>query len=572
MPDTADHEYRARGWWRNETFPGDLRRAARQQPAKTAVITHRVGSDQCTKLDYAELSRLTERCVGALIELGVEPGDVVAVQLSNRWELAPLALGCARVGARICVLMPVYRRRELDVMLAVSQARVLITMAESDGFPLGQLGLELAGRLPSLEYVLIADAPADSPARGFERFFFDTAWEERGEPDPSRELGPDDPYLVLFTSGTTGEPKGAVHSQNTLYAAIRGEADVFGLDDSLVMTTSAAYTHYTGFVQGMMMPLMLGGTMVFQDASAAGPMLELMSEHGVTFLYAAPWFLRHLIDEQRAEPRRLTGLRWMVSGSAPVPPRLVEEVRDEFGLRLFSLWGMSENGPVTITRVDDPKDWAAHSDGSPISGMQLRIKPVASQADGTGVLWVRGPTQCLGYYRRDELYAGCLDEEGWFNTGDLVRPDGRGGIRVTGRAKDVILHHASIVPVTAMEASLERHPAVRQVSVIGLPAGRGEDETICAVVVPDGAVPTLGDLHEELRAAGMSQRYWPERLEIVDSLPMTATGKVRKVELQQRFTVGLRGRLTRSAYAPEGHGRGVIRPRPRASWGLGGTR
>ena len=301
--------------------------------------------------------------------------------------------------------------------------------------------------------------------------------------------------------------------------------------------TTASYTHYTGFVQGMMMPLMLGGTMVFHELSSAAPVLELMSGHGVTFLYAAPWFLRNLIDEQRASPRRLPRLCWLVSGSAPVPPQLVTETREVFGLRLFSLWGMSENGPVTITRIGDPEDWAAHSDGSPISDMELRITPVGQSDDGSGVLWVRGPTQCLGYYRRDDLYARYIDDGGWFNTGDLVRPDGRGGIRVTGRARDVIIHHAFMVPVTEMEALLERHPAVRQASVIGLAVGHGEEETICAVVVPDGQVPTLAELHDQLRDAGMMRLFWPARLEIMDELPMTATGKVRKVELQQRFAL-----------------------------------
>jgi cyclohexanecarboxylate-CoA ligase len=539
-------DFRAHGWWRDQTFLDDLRSATREHPGKTAIVTHRGESGDCTSLSYAELSQLTHRCAAALSELGLKPGDVLAVQLSNRWELAPLALGCARAGVRICILLPVYQRRELEVMLAVSQARALITMTESGGYRLGELGIDLARQLPTLEQVLISDgADRADGTLGFEDFFFGTAWEERHELPAECESGPDDPFLILFTSGTTGEPKGAVHSQNTLYAAIRGEADVFGLDASDRVMTTASYTHYTGFVQGMMMPLMLGGTMVFHELSAAGPVLELISGHGVTFLYAAPWFLRNLVDEQRANPRPLPELRWVVSGSAPIPPQLVTQTREVFGLRLFSLWGMSENGPVTITRPGDPQDWAAHSDGSPISDMELRITPVGQhdqqaqwQEDGTGVLWVRGPTQCLGYYRRDDLYARYLDDEGWFNTGDLVRPDGRGGIRVTGRARDVIMHHAFIVPVTEIEALLERHPAVRQVSVIGLPMGQGEEETICAVVVPDGGTgktPSLGELHDELRKSGLMELFWPERLEIVDALPMTATGKVRKVELQQHF-------------------------------------
>ena len=197
---------------------------------------------------------------------------------------------------------------------------------------------------------------------------------------------------------------------------------------------------------------------------------------------------------------------------------------------------MTENGPVTMSRPEDPEDWAAHSDGSPISDMQLRIDPVSDQADGEGVLWVRGPTQCLGYYRRDELYAAELDEDGWFNTGDLARPDGRGGIRITGRAKDMILRNANIAPVTDLESIIAQHPKVGDVAVIGVPDER-EDETICAVVTPSGpgSPVTLEELRRSLDEAGMTKAYWPQRLELLDDLPKTVTGKIRKTELRERY-------------------------------------
>jgi cyclohexanecarboxylate-CoA ligase len=513
--------YRRRGWWRDQTFLDDLRESVRLNPEKTALAVRRMAGGRTRTLDYAELSALTDRCAAALIDLGVRPGDTVAVQLTDRWELAVLALACPRAGARICPMLPVYRRRELEIMLGLTEARVFVTMPEH-----GRVGRELAAELPALEHVVTS----------VERLF-DEPWEQRRDVD-GRELGPDDPYLVLFTSGTTGEPKGVLHSQNTLYAAIRGEAAVFGLDSSLVMTTTSAYTHYTGWVQGMLMPLSLGGTIVFQDDHEGPAVLDLLARHGVTFLYAAPHYLRGLIDARRASAVELPALRWLVSGSAPIPPHYVEEVRREFGLRLFSLWGMSENGPVTISRPGDPEDWAARSDGSPISDMEVRIDPIPGQ--DVGKLWVRGPTQCLGYHRREELYAAHLDDDGWFDTGDLARPDGRGGIRIAGRAKDVILREAFIVPVTDIEDIIGRHPDVREATVIGLPADEGEDETICAVVA--GGPITLDEVRRGLRDAGMTELYWPERLEVVDRLPTTPTGKVRKVELAERFAPSRAGR------------------------------
>ncbi len=522
-------QYRRKGWWRDQTFLDDLWRSAGATPSKTAVAVRRTATGVTRELDYAEFARMTDRAAGALVEMGVRPGDTVAVHLDDCWELPVLALACMRAGARICPLLPVYRRRELEVMLGLTEARVLITMADHDGDALGELGAALAKELPSLAHVLVAGEDLDERV-------FGTPWEERhGSALDGRETGPDDPFLVLFTSGTTGEPKGVLHSPNTLYAAIHGEAGVFGLDASLVMMTTSAYTHYTGFVQGMLMPVMLGGTMVFQDTHEGPAVLDLLEHYGVTFLYAAPHYLRNLLDARRDGRHDLTALRWLVSGSAPIPPHYVDEVRERFGVRLFSLWGMSENGPVTISRIEDPEDWAANSDGSPISDMELRVDPIPGEPEGVGTLWVRGPTQCLGYYRREELYAASLDADGWFDTGDLARLDGRGGIRITGRVKDTILRNAFIVPVADLEAIIGRHPKVREACVIGLRASG--DETICAVVSPaDGKEATLEELRAELAETGMSELYWPERLEVVDPLPKTPTGKIRKTELKERFS------------------------------------
>lgn len=531
--------YRQRGWWRDQTFLDDLRAHARRTPAKPVVVC--TGHRGTRVLDYAELARLTDRCAGALAELGVQRGDMVAIHLTNRWELAPLILGCMRAGVQVCTLLPDYRRQNIETVLDLARPRVLITMAEMNGFPLGELSVELAAAVPELVHVIQAAGPGAEPigaeqGTGFEELFFGTAWEElhAGHLE-GRELGADDPFILFFTSGTTGEPKGAVHTLNTLHAAIRGEAGVFGLGEDVVMATFTINTHYTGMVQGMLMPLMLGGTMSYLDIPESGQALDLFARAGVTTLYVAPWFLRNLLDEQRARPRPLTTLRWMICGSSPVSPHLIEEVREIFGLRLFSLWGMTENGPVTITRPEDPDDWAAHSDGSPISDMELRIDPLPGHDDGEGVLWVRGSTQCLGYYQRDELYASFLDADGYFDTGDLVRPDGRGGIRITGRAEETIFRHAISVPIAQLETTIEHHPGVHRACVIGLPRGRGEDELICAVIVPKDTPPGLDELREHVRDAGVMEIHWPERLELVEEFPVTLTGKIRKVQLKKRY-------------------------------------
>jgi cyclohexanecarboxylate-CoA ligase len=224
-----------------------------------------------------------------------------------------------------------------------------------------------------------------------------------------------------------------------------------------------------------------------------------------------------------------------VAGSAPVPPTLLAEVGQTLGARMYSLWGMSENGPVTLTRPDDPDDWPAQSDGRATGGMEIRIDPIAGRSDGAGPLWVRGPAQCLGYYKRDEAYAADLDDEGWFNTGDLARDDGRGGIRIVGRTKDIIIYRSANVPVLDIETVLGRHAKVRDVALVGIP-DPAVDERVCAVVTASGPeLPTLEELRDFLRDAGISSWCWPERLEVVEAMPRTPTGKIRKIELRKRY-------------------------------------
>ncbi len=534
MSDTSKlrTEYRERGYWRDETFLDDLRRYASETPDKAALIGHRADGERI--ISYGELERVTEIFASRLADLGVKRGEVVAAQLPNWWEVLPLGLACARIGAIFCPLMVIYRRRELEFILRLTGARVCITMAEWTGARLADIVVGLAGDLPDLEHIFVAGGAGPAGTRSFDEHFLAGPPSSDGHLD-GRELGPDEPFLLLFTSGTTGESKGVLHSQNTLYASTSAYADALRQDASTITFVCHSATHYSGFVTGILVPLMLGGSAMLLEAWNVSRFLEVAPKHQVTTFYGAPNFLLQLLAAQQASPADLSGLRHAVTGSAPIPPSVVQRVSAGLGVPVVALWGMTENGAVTITRVDDPPGWAEHSDGSPLGGMEIRIDTsvVSDSSEGSGAMLVRGPSQCLGYFKRDEVYAACLDADGWFDTGDLARDDGRGGVRITGRVKDIVLHHSFIVPVGEVENALLRHPQVGDVAVVGLPGDA--DEITCAVVVPEGDPPTLESLRDFLSAEGFNAWHLVEQLELVDVLPRTITGKVRKVDLRERF-------------------------------------
>ncbi|MGW7095697.1 AMP-binding protein [Streptomyces sp. NPDC054874] len=583
-------EYRRRGWWRDTTFLDDLHRQAREHPRRPAIAGRRVAESRTDTLDYAELNRLTDRFALALLELGVQQGDFVAVQLPNRWEMVPLIFASIRVGAVIIPISPICTEEELRHRLGLTEARVCITLPAWSGTPLAEIATRLRDELPTLEHVLVVDGPPPEGARPFHDHFVAEEREER-EGAAARldglALGPDDPFVVLFTSGTTGLSKGVVHSQNTVHSAVRGYVDAFGAGEDTksgdtgagdgdadgdagagdghadgdagghadgdgdadgdgggwVAAVSTPLVHYSGFAQGVLAGVMLGGTVAFQDVRRNEALLDLVERYGATLLYGPPATLADVAASQRAERRDTSTLRHVVIGSAPVLEELADEVHETLGARAHSLWGMSENGPVTTTRPEDPEGWAARSNGSAIDAMETRIETSEAygSADATGAvgrLKVRGASLALGYHRRPEAFAAELDEDGWFDTGDLARDDGRGGIRIIGRARDAVVRDGRVAPMTELEAVIGGHPRAEEAALVGLEAagGQGHGNVIVAVVVPRGGRgPTLEEIRARVTRAGHDARFLPDRVELLPALPKTLTGKVRKAELRERY-------------------------------------
>ncbi|MFD7230344.1 AMP-binding protein [Streptomyces sp. NPDC059881] len=550
-------EYRRRGWWREETFLDDLRRQARERPHRLAVAGRRIAESRTDTLDYAELAALTDRFADALLELGVRRGDFVAVQLPNRWEMVPLMFACMRVGAVICPISPVCPQSELRHRLGLTGARVCVTLPEWSGTPLADIVTALKGELPTLEQVLVVDGPVPEGALSFHDHFVATDREEHpdreersdreerpGSDPDGLALTADEPFVVLFTSGTTGESKGVLHSQNTVHSAVRGYVDAFGLGDDWVAAVSTPLVHYSGFAQGVLAGVMLGGTVAFQDVRRNEALLDLVERYGATLLYGPPATLADVAASQRARGRDTSTLRHVVIGSAPVLGQLADEVHETVGARTYSLWGMSENGPVTMTRPEDPENWAARSNGRAIDAMETRIEPSGSAPSDSGAgsvlvgrLKVRGASLALGYHRREEAFAAELGADGWFDTGDLARDDGRGGIRIIGRARDAILRDGLVAPMTELEAVIGSHPKAVEAALVGVPSPADNGGTaIVAVVVPSGvAGPSLDEVRSHLRESGHDSRFLPDRVELLPALPKTLTGKVRKAELRQRY-------------------------------------
>jgi len=533
--------YHERGWWRDRTMLDDFLEQAAAHPDRTAVVSAKAGSPVLERHSYGELERLTRRFAAAFMALGVQPGEVVSVQLPNSWEFPALVYGALRAGAIVNPLVPIFRRRELTFILNRTETRVLVVPDRYRGFDHAGMGLELMADVPSLQHVVVVgEAPAG--ALSFAEVFCGRSDED----DPAllaelerRRPKPEDIIEIQFTSGTTGEPKGVIHNHNTVYSGGRAVQDVFGLGADDVCFMASTLSHQTGFGYGMMVPLALGMKVVYQDAWQPDEALALLASEGATWTVGATTFAMDLIAAQQRERREVPSFKLFICGGAAIPPHVVHQTQEYLGTQLVAVWGMTENMIVTTTRPGDPAELVADSDGTPVDWMEVRIVDETGAevgVDGVGALQARGPSQALGYFKRPDIYAAASPGDGWFDTGDLARRRADGGIRIVGRTKDLVIRGGENIPVAEIENVLFTHPAVLEVAVVAVPDER-LGERACAVIVPrEHAVaspPTLAELTAFLAEAGMAKQFWPEQLEVIDAFPKTPSGKIQKFQLRQ---------------------------------------
>ncbi len=543
---TTDANDRARyyreGWWHERTHLDDLLACIASQPDKAAIVAYTAGRERPQTLTFGQLGHFVDRAASALVELGIERGDVVSIQLANGWEFPVLALATLRAGAIPNPVPTIYREHELSFMLRHAGSKLLVVPTELRGFSHAALALKLKAHIDTLAHVVTV-GEATEGALDFESHFLGQPWElapGRRDELARRRTDSDDLGLLLYTSGTTGMPKASMHTHNTVWSGGQPAAEALDLVRDDVCFMASTMGHLTGYNWGMLLPLSMGQKVVYQDSWDAKRLLEMIEVERITWTISATPFALDLAEAREGSSRDISSFRAFVCGGAPIPPQVVTRVQEQLGVNLVSLWGCSEVGICTIHQLGAPIDVLSNSDGLPVSRMDLRIvdeqlKPVEMYEPGR--LQVRGPGVCVGYYRQPELTAEVETPDGWIDTGDLGRATRDGGIRIVGRSKDIIIRGGQNIPVVEIENELARHPNVREVVVVGYPDDR-LGERGCAVVVPRGPAPTLEDLTQQLESIGLTRQYWPERLEIVEALPRTPAGKVQKYVLRERLAAG----------------------------------
>ncbi|MBI4560741.1 MAG: AMP-binding protein [Candidatus Rokubacteria bacterium] len=532
--DAAPSEARIRaethaGYWKNETPDQYLDRWATDRPHKTAVV------DGAGRFTWGELARAVERVAHGLRALGLSRGSAISCQLPNWNEFIILALAASRLGAILNPIPPIYRASELSFILNLLGSRVLVIPERFRNFSYVEMLAALRPETPELAHVFVARGEPGPGMRPLAELT-QTAWEAREGRLPLEGTDPNRVTEVIFTSGTTGEPKGVMHTPNTALSIIYPVIRRLGFTERDVLLMSSTFGHQTGYLYGLCLTLLLGATGVWLDVWSAEEAARLIEAERVTFTMGATPFLQDLTYTPALDRHNISSLRLFISAGASIPRKLVQDARQRLRCAISAGWGMTENGLVTCNGLDDPEEKIFGTDGAPVPGMEVTVvdedgRPVPPKTEGE--LLVRGHSQFVGYWKRPQLTRDAYTRDGWFKTGDRATLDDDGYLSISGRSKDIIIRGGENIPVVEIENLLFAHPKIANVAVVAMPDPRLQERACAFVILEPGEALTLTEVVQYLDSKRVARQKYPERLETVTEFPMTPSGKVQKFRLRE---------------------------------------
>ncbi len=525
----AAEAYR-RGLWVTTTLADSLRAAAEASPRRILL------ADAETRLDCAVLYNQATRLADALLER-MPTGSAVSFMLPNWHEAAVVYLAATLAGMVVNPILPSLRDHDLRFILEDVESAMIFIPHRFGGHDYAAMLDRVTAAMSRPPEVVVLRGPETGQAGAHTPY---PALLER-EPDPAKlpGLDPDAVRMVLYTSGTTGRPKGVLHSHNSIHALISQIRDHWNVEPGDTFLVPSPIAHIGGSIYAFECPLLLGTTAVLMDRWDSAAAVALMNGERCTHMAGATPFLRQLLDAAERADSRLPDLKVFICGGASVSPSLIRRAAEYFERAVVTrVYGCTEVPVATVGAPrPDETERAADTDGR--AGIaEIKLAAHDSAAGGDGEICVRGPQMLLGYrHRQDD--ADSFDGTGFFRTGDLGRwVDGR-YLVVTGRAKDVIIRNGENISAREVEDLLADHPGIAEIAIVGLPDDR-TGERACAVIVPadepGGTTPDVADLLALLQSRGVAKFKAPEQVVVWDALPKNDAGKVLKHRIRAVLT------------------------------------
>ena len=510
--------YLASGAWDDTTLAGRVQDHAATRGDAVAVV------DDAGRYTYARLAGDAAALAGGLAARGVRPGSVVSLQLPNRYETVVAAVAVNSLAAVVNPLLPGYRAHELEHVWETARPAVVVIPDVYRGFDHRTLVAGVADTTGVRPHVVVVGAPgagadvtpyadlvgADAPALG------------GGVADAVSEL--------IFTSGTEARPKAIMHTEQTANFSVRAAYVDLGMSPDDVVWMPSPVGHSTGFNYGLRFALYHGIRLVLQDRWDAQEALDLVVREGCTYTLAATTFLQDLVERATATGVRPARLTRFGCGGAPVPPHLVDAATAA-GIGVLRLYGSTEVLVGSWNRPGSTAEQRRTTDGVAVTGVELDVLGVDGNPGppGTpGELVTRGPNTCVGFFADPERTAAVFSSDGWVRSGDTVTIDPDGYLTVVGRTKEILIRGGMNIAPREIEDVLLTFPEVERAAVVGVPDERLGERTCACVTLRDGCSLDLETVVARFEAAGVATYKWHQRLEVLDTLPSTASGKIRK--------------------------------------------
>ncbi|HZO42305.1 MAG TPA: AMP-binding protein [Methylomirabilota bacterium] len=517
------------GHWGSATFDSILTARAASHPDRLAIV------DRGRRITYGELKSRVDRVAAGFKALGIGAGDVVTIQLPNWAEFAYVFFALEQLGAVANQIGPDFRSREVDYILRFSESRAFVCPSSFKSFDYVKMIGDLRPNLPDLKAVCVLGAVPSADA-GQRLVSLDALIEDaHAVPPPAAGQGANDVMRMAFTSGTTGNPKGVIHSHNTTLSTCRT------LNDDMRVTPDEVFLIYLplglnwGYLT-LVQTVMAGARAVLLDQFSARAALELIQRERVTYIPTAPASIIAMLNDPELGRFDLTSLRVVITGGASCPIETIREFRAQMHGHLIELYGMLETGFHTYTRLGDDPEAVTGTVGTVSSGLGLRLiddsgRDVAAGAEGE--IAAQGPSVHLGYHKNPTANAELFTVDGWFRTGDLGQFDAAGNVKIVGRLKEMINRGGKKFFPREIEEILYTHPKILHAAIVGVPDPRlGERNCLCVIPRP-GQTLTLDEAVAFLRNDVATYKL-PETLEVFDDLPFTPTGKIQRHVLVRR--------------------------------------
>ncbi|WP_336968721.1 AMP-binding protein [Sphingobium aromaticiconvertens] len=505
----------ADGWWRTDSCADALVRVAREDPDRILII------DGDTRLSAAALYDQASRLAQAMLARFV-PGNVVSFMLPNWHEAAVIYMGATLAGMVANPILPSLRDHDLHFTLADVGTRMIFVPQTFRGHDYAVMMDRVAATMAQPPETVIVRGDAGHHTAYAHLF-------EEGAAAPLPAIHADEVRMVMYTSGTTGRPKGVLHTHNSVNALIRQIGAHWLVDPGDRFLVPSPISHIGGSIYAFEAPLLLGSTAILMEAWNPAEAIDIMVDQRCTHMAGATPFLQGLLAAAREADTRLPDLKLFICGGASVPPVLIREASVTFDRAIVSRVYGSTEVPVTTVGVIDRTDidHAADTDGRP------GIATVIIAEDGE--IRARGPQMMLGYFREEDDVAG-FDAQGYYRTGDQGAWVDGDHLVVTGRIKDLIIRNGENISPKEIEDLLADHPAIAEIAIVGVPDPRTGERAIAVIVARDGATPDVAALGDYLSEQGVARFKYPEGVELWKALPKNDAGKVLKQAIRAKLT------------------------------------